>query len=227
MDGQKSVESLDDGVMASVARQVRAEWWVVAVAVGGSVLVVAAMVALKYVEDVPFGDLSRDASVVLDGPPYAGALSQVGLFLWAAIVAVGLFVAWVRCVRVGLDEVVRFLLAAVGVALVLGIDDAFLIHEHVGQKLTFSVYLVMVAVWLVVFRRVVLRTPFLVLAVALGFFFGSTVFDVLRDHVSGPLHSYFLEDVLKLLGIATWAAYTARLGGAALTGDADDLLHVG
>ena len=220
--GDEVREEMD--VRGSLGAQARVAWPVVVVTLLLGAFVLALVVAVKHAEDVPFGDLSRDVTVVLDGHPYDGMLSQIGLLFWAATVALALFSACVRRLRSGNDRVVLFLFAAAAISGVLALDDTFLIHENVGQKLTFSVYLLVVAVWLVAFRRVVLRTPYLLLGVALAFFFGSAAFDVLRDHLGGPFHSYVLEDSTKLFGILAWCAYYARLGAASVLGDPDDLL---
>lgn len=214
-------------VQGSIGAQVRSEWRTIAWVVVVTGVVVAGVVAVKYVEDVPFGDLARDTTAVLDGPAYTGLLSQIGLFGWAVVVGLSFFVAWVRRIRCGTDRVVCFLVAMGTVTTLVGTDDAFLVHEQFGGKGTFSVYMVVIAVWLIAFRSVVVRTPYLLLALALAFFAGSAVFDTLREDLSGVFRSYIVEDTFKLLGILTWIAYVARLGAAALSGDADDLRQIG
>lgn len=59
------------------------------------------------------------------------------------------------------------------------------------------------------FRKVIWQTEWIILCLALIFFFWSLVIDVFPFLNHRPTLNYLLEDGLKLLGIASWLSYFA------------------
>jgi len=166
--------------------------------------------------------LTADPAVVLRWHPLTGMLFHLGVLLWNAAAAICFF-----CYSVAAGRAPRrhrtMLLAAGLLTTLLVLDDLFLFHERLFPKylglpepLTCAGYAVLVLVYLWAFRREILQTDFLLLALALGCFGVSVICDqFFADRPWG-----FLEDGAKLLGIAWWCAYFARVGRRALSSPA-------
>ena len=95
------------------------------------------------------------------------------------------------------------------------LDDLFLVHEslvpmylNVGERAMFAGYGLMTLLYLARFRTTILKTDFLILFAAFGFFGLSLVID--RHLVSLQEHHLF-EDGFKLLGIVSWSSYYAAI----------------
>jgi len=186
------------------------------------VLVLGSALALHAWKGMPLGSLTQDPTVVGQVPSYAGFVSQVGIFFWAASATVGLFGALVLSRREPPHPLARFLLASGLLNLVLGVDDAFLLHETVlprlgiPQNLVLGGYVLLVLGYLIAFRRRILETDYLLMAVALGCFAVSVGLDVRPLPGIDP---YFIEDGMKLTGIVLWTTYFLRVALRALADD--------
>lgn len=165
---------------------------------------------------------TRDVFSIASIPVYAGLISNLGIFLWCATAAVCLFAA-----ALARDpEAARFLAASGLFSGLLLVDDFFMVHEwivprllHVSEKSMYGVYAVLGLAWLWRFRRRILTGRPGLLALALGLFALSILFDFLEPaHPPGiaPGWRYMIEEGPKLVGIATWAAYLALESARAL-----------
>ncbi len=106
------------------------------------------------------------------------------------------------------------------------LDDLFLIHEDaipnylgISEKLVFLAYGLITALYLVRFRKVILRTNYVIFAIAFMFLAASVFIDLLpglsRWIPLPPMllgENYLLEDGAKLFGITTWFFYFAHVG---------------
>ncbi|NNF60400.1 MAG: hypothetical protein HKN06_03610 [Gammaproteobacteria bacterium] len=170
--------------------------------------------------DEPFGRLTRDPTAVLKGPPYIGFLSQIGIFLWAGSAAICFLAAAVLNRASAGARVWSFFLSAGALSLLLGIDDAFLLHEsvlpHFGlpEEAVVAGYAVLVGAWLVAYRQRLRARDALLLMTALVFFAISGLVDLVSPWQIGTLY----EDSAKLAGLLFWLAYFA---GAAMTALSD------
>lgn len=197
----------------------------------GSILVVSAfligvVVLLHYWKLIPFGVLTRDAASTVGFPIYTGFLSQVGILCWAASAAVCLFCAKILSKNKEDSETKYFLFASGLLTVALGIDDTFLFHEElfpyfgVPQKIVEVGYIVFVLFYLIKFFSTILKTEYLLLAMALGFFGSSVALDLFADHydlhVILGMDENLLEDSVKLIGIVSWLTYFFRTGTATL-----------
>ena len=158
-----------------------------------------------------------EASRLFDDPntfgrarPWWGSLSIAGSMLWAAAsTACILGVLVLRRLGHGKTEAVRFLIATGVLAAAAGADDSLLIHEdfmpfHLGidENFVLAAWGLVIAAWVIRFGSSLLgsETVLLVLAgVSLG---ASMAIDVGVVDVEGAA-----EEVLKLVGIATFTAY--------------------
>jgi hypothetical protein len=105
------------------------------------------------------------------------------------------------------------------------LDDLFLLHEEVfpyylniPEKLVFVGYGMIISLYLVKFRKIILKTEFLFLILAFGFLGLSVIIDLLpiATRLLGNQGEFLLEDGFKLMGIISWFTYFARVGVAQL-----------
>jgi hypothetical protein len=183
-----------------------------------------ALVAVAWlgarVLDRPLSDVTHDPLAVAKEPFYVGALSNLGVLVWwtaAVACLVAAAVLW-RSRR----DVAEPLGAAGLLAAVLTADDLFLIHDvilpdklGVPEPVTYAAYAAAALAFGVGYRAFLRRTRWTVLALVLVFFACSIGIDEL---VSDAREEQFagLEDVFKLFGIVTWAAYWVPLALDAL-----------
>ena len=189
--------------------------------IGAITAVLLGVVVLLHLwKDVPMRELTSDPVDLGRGMHvYFGFLSQVGIFFWAAAARVCLF-CWSAVRRSNSDdELARFLLTSGVFTLFLAIDDVFLLHETVfpyfgiPQGVVLGSYVVFVPIYLFIFRRTILETDFLLLALAISLFAISVGLDVFK-----PFRNFltFFEDGAKLAGIVSWAVYFFCVGRNAI-----------
>jgi len=199
-------------------RRRRARWTFITA--GVALAVAAALIGLVLhihaTAEVSMGTLTRDP---LSGKPaYLGLLSQMGILVWAASAATCLLAAGVLR---GAPES-RFLFGAGILSLVLCLDDAFLLHDEVlplvgvPEELIYAGHLGIVLVFLVAFRRQILRAHYPVLLLALGLLGVSVVCDAWGLPWLDP---YLLEDGAKFAGITMWTAFFSTVAGSLLGAD--------
>lgn len=138
--------------------------------------------------------------------------------IWSGAAAICLFSYGLLRSRSVQDQTSRFLLAGGIVTLILALDDLFMLHEvvfpdnlGVPEEIVYGTYAALI-LWLVVaFRKIILRTSFLLLILALAGFGLSVGSDAIAPYVAIP-GMYLLEDGGKLFGIVSWSAYFTLVG---------------
>ncbi len=185
-----------------------------------STFLLSLVLILHYWQGIPIGDMVRDPTAVAGESIYVGFISQAGIFMWAGAAAVCLLGALVLTPKTEeARETRRFLLVSGLLSLTLGLDDVFLLHEaffpHIGipELVVFAAYGIFVAYYLLRFHRMIFRTEFLLLGMALGFFALSVLLDLLDPTFLDP---DFWEDGSKVVGIVAWLAYYFRTTLAAV-----------
>lgn len=183
-----------------------------------ALLALSAAIIASATMGTPIGNLLSDPASILNVSPFTGAISNVGVLLWCATVSVCLFTWSVLRQRPGATQFSRFIFWSGLISLLLLVDDLFLLHEwvyprHLGvtEQMTFSAYLVLISGWLLLFRKTILDTEYLVLLIAFGFFVLSLFVDT-YDQIDSLIVNWrqLYEDGFKLLGIAGWCAYFFR-----------------
>lgn len=186
----------------------------------GLILVISAaligvVLLLHFGRGVPISSLTRDPVVIGNLPAYAGFLSQIGIFFWAASTTVCLFSVIILSQYADCRQLKRFLLISGLLTLLLGLDDMFLFHEAVfprlgvPEKVVFGSYAIFLLLYLVKFYPLILKTEYILMAMSL-FFFGTSV---MLDLVPLPgINPFLLEDGTKLIGIISWLAYFLQVG---------------
>jgi hypothetical protein len=176
---------------------------------------------------VPLGELMRDSLLVAEASEdcchlYYGAVSNVGVLIWAGTAAI-LFFSVLVVRGLGAHKhrrlIVQFLLAGFLTTL-LCVDDFFLIHDIVLPKLGFTemqayaVYalIALVYVWIARSEILAARWPmFLISVMCLAL---SVKIDVFMSVDSD--FRLLVEDGAKLLGIAAWFSFHAEAAACTL-----------
>jgi len=185
-----------------------------------AVLFLLAMVILCTQMDIPISFFTCDPASVAEIHPFTGMVSNIGILMWTAAAVVCLF-CW-ALLRKDPDKTrfSTFVLFSGIMTMVLLIDDLFLLHEeifpeHLGipQKFILLGYMGLTLFGIVIFRKSILATDYLLLLIALGFF-GLSVFVDVFDHEIDALIGgwrYLFEDGFKFLGIVSWLGYFWRI----------------
>lgn len=188
--------------------QLRAGWRHIMGILATSTFFILVVLVVSEWDDVPTQALTRDPTAELGGSLYIGFLSQVGLLCWAASGAMCLVGARVLADRSNSPDMAQFLLVSGLIAIYLGFDDAFRMHEDlypkfgIPQKLVQITYLFLMSLFLFRWRKLILRTDYLLLALSLAFFGASLAFDNYR-----PTRSALVEDGSKFVGLVAWLVY--------------------
>lgn len=178
---------------------------------------------------IPIYELVADPGEISNQPFHIGFLSQVGNLFWCATTAICLFSAYIvrtgQLVRVN-PRLSSFLLSSGLLSGLLLLDDLFRIHEKAGkvlfgseapisttaqnfaEMLVFVFYGLVTITFLVSFRKVILRSNFLFLLLAIFFFSLSILVDMTPDTLPGH---HIVEESSKLLGIFSWFMYFVRV----------------
>lgn len=178
--------------------------------------------------------LTVDVTALCGVPSYTGLLSNAGVALWLSGAAILFFAAG----RVPRQRRQALLLPAL-LSLMLGLDDALMLHEELVPQWTglddrvvqpglYCCYAAMLLGCLPYHRQRMAQPLFLVFLAALACLGGSVAVDVLKDSKllspRSPLmldegFAMWLEDGLKLLGIVAWTGYWVAVAGQTLDED--------
>lgn len=174
------------------------------------ILSIAFAYALSRYQNVPAWFLSADPTALNDARWWLGLLSNLGIMLWAAATAMCALGAYLlHRTTAGRGER-AFLLASTAACLALALDDAFLLHEdvlpaHLGipEKATYGLYAAAAVAYAVAFWRMLRRTDYMVLLIAMACYAASIAIDLLT-------YETFIEDSFKFAGIGFWVLYFGR-----------------
>jgi hypothetical protein len=160
--------------------------------------------------------LTREPATALQGPFYAGYVSNIGVGFWCFAGACCLFSALLLR-REPEREWPAFLLLSGLFTSWLMLDDFFLFHdellsaalrlqENTVENYVFAAYLAIGLAYMVRFHRTMLQTPYVLLLLAIPFFMLSLAVDVGIIRPPEERH-HLVEDGTKLLGIICWCVY--------------------
>jgi hypothetical protein len=153
--------------------------------------------------------LTRDLASIGHVPPYYSAISSLGILCWAMTAVLCCFTA------LGVTGAARtFLIGAAALSALPCLDDLFMFHEGVfwpvfgiPQKVTYAVYMGLVALHIYRCRDYVLAGSWGALVLALGLMGSSAAVDVIFSYMPREITATFFEDSLKFVGIAVWLGY--------------------
>jgi hypothetical protein len=180
-----------------------------------SIVVLIIMVIVSLIFNISCDKMTRDPLAIACISPLSGILSNLGVLLWCSTASICFFSA-LLLLHFKPRGSFWFLLSSALLSAYLLFDDLFQIHDNlVGDLLGLSEYVVFAAIgvaisaYLFVFRRVIMRTNYGFLLLALGFLAASVAIDAIFYQWFLPLGhwKYLLEDGSKWLGISCWCSY--------------------
>ena len=168
---------------------------------------------IHFLTNIPFSRLTRDPLSLAKLSPLHGIVSNVGILIWCATASICFFAAIILKKRGG-THVSNFLFFSGLITSLLLLDDFFTIHESlrdyvgISEKITYAVYVVIIGIYLFRYRHDIWNRHVLLLILGSVFFGISVGLDLFQKNAVNILPGYFfIEDGIKLLGIASWAGY--------------------
>ncbi len=180
-----------------------------------SALVLMAVIFLHLYFKISMYELFRDPSQIAKISPFAGVMSNLGVLLWWTTASVCFFTA-ILLFMFKQDEKFWFILSSALLSAYLTADDLFRLHDSVAWQVGIqeeSVLIVLgltVIVYLIKFRREILKSNSFILLLALGFLTASVMVDYSQEDSNLLLFGewrIFFEDGFKWLGIVCWCSY--------------------
>lgn len=205
-------------------RRAAKPWVRCAIVLGPALGVLVAITLVSVANGVPLSMVVEDPTALARLHPLSGIQSSLGVLLWCAAATLCFFTAAVLW-GAAAPSFILFLLASGLLSSYLLLDDLFQIHEKlasqyfgVRQKHVLAGLAVVVAAYLVGFRRVIAATPYALLGVAMILLSASAVIDavVLKLWPQQGDVGLFLEEGNKWLGIASWCGYFAVVCGQSI-----------
>ncbi|MBX0329430.1 hypothetical protein K2Z83_17300 [Oscillochloris sp. ZM17-4] len=168
------------------------------------------LISLRHVEPEL---LTRDIFASTDSPIYTGFLSNLGLFVWSAAAAIWLLAALLLA-RVDLRHpLLPFAIGSGLFSTLMLFDDAFMFHElllpdylGIPEKAVMLAYILIAMSYVGLNIRHILRSPYILLGMAVGFLGLSMALD---EFVRISELETLIEDSLKFAGIVFWCGYAA------------------
>ncbi|HVF32743.1 MAG TPA: hypothetical protein VM933_06890 [Acidimicrobiales bacterium] len=197
--------------------------------------IVASLVALK-VAGVEVIDLFKDAIELQEGErilPWKGALGTLGALCWIGAAAC---IATAASLTAAGDDRRPYLWGTALVLLVLGLDDALVIHDHLLPYLTGSAVaeeiflgglVLLVLAWATRYRQFILASEPVKLVLSGAGLGGAFAVDALQSLGLDGTGIGLIEEVLELLGLVTLVAWTLSEAQRALRQGRDRLTAIG
>lgn len=175
-------------------------------------ILLLAAAAISYKFKIPISMFTRDPLAIVNGHPFYGMISNIGVLFWCASAAVCFF-SYALLQRIeNRPEILWFIFFGAIITSVLLLDDLFSLHEQIfptyffiREEITVSFYGILLLFYFTKFRKIILETNFFLLFLALLFFGISVLVDCI-PHYLLPWHPLF-EDGPKFLGIIGWFSY--------------------
>ncbi len=188
-------------------------FWLYLLAALGLILIVI----VCNVYDIPIVKFTRDQASVLDGSPFHGLLSSIGVLLWSWTAAIALFCYALLRKSGDKSGFAGFLLTGGLLTFILLIDDFFMLHDWIlprmlgiSEHVVFLFYAVFILFYLVKFKQFIFERDYSLLLAAILFFALSLIVDSFPYSLIGKWHHLF-EDGTKFFGIVSWFAYHVSL----------------
>jgi hypothetical protein len=164
-----------------------------------------------------FETISRDPVQVLNGKPYVGIISNLGILFWSSASAILFYSALIVRNRKRPAKEVYFLVFSGLLSILMLIDDFFLMHDvifpdylKINEMVVYLFYgLSAVAIFLRYFR-IIMDTDYVLLILAFILLGLSATTDEIIAFGIHIQHPYIVEDSFKFLGILSWFSYFTR-----------------
>lgn len=173
-------------------------------------------------KEISLDSFTQDPNAQLNAPFYLGFFSNIGIMIWSAAVTICFYGAW-RINGIAHPKAQQFLLVSGLITLIMTLDDLFQMHElvfpvyfNISDNMIYLTYLNIYLIYFIRFRRLLLNSDFIALALAFFFLGLSTIIDILPLPIEKDT---FLEDAMKLLGTVSWLIYFVRTSDDLVTGE--------
>jgi hypothetical protein len=156
----------------------------------------------------PLSVLIRDANAIALQPNYFGALEHAEVLLMSGAGWIALFTS-LFC----RGQAARFLFLGGLLSLLLACDDLYMFHESayrfdLKEQFVFAFYAVLLFLLVAANLRQFLRTPFVLLGVAMMLFAAAIIIDA--THYTPLGLPWGTEDCFELAGICFWSVYFVK-----------------
>lgn len=181
------------------------------------ILVIVIAAICHTIFQIPFNVYTRDPIQTLNGKPYVGIISSIGILLWCASASVLFFSAILAGKQNMPGQLRQFLLYSGAFTSFMLLDDMFLFHDvifpeylKISENYFYITYGLILVTFLILYRKILLNTDYILLLLAFGFFVVSAGIDAFTAHVVELPGQFFFEDSFKLLGVISWFAFFSR-----------------
>ena len=166
--------------------------------------------------NIDFGLLTKDPTQLTGLHPLIGIISHFGIIMWCSTASLCFFVCTISEKYVN-KNFKRFLFSSAFLTVYLLLDDIFLIHEilgpeylHIKQNYIYVIYFFVTLSYIIFFLRLILRTEFVLLILALIYFGLSIILDYVSSKMDYEINT-LIEDAFKFFGIMMWFLYFLRI----------------
>jgi hypothetical protein len=181
------------------------------------ILFLIGMAVLSSVKGVSFDKFSRDPLQILEAKPYIGVISNIGIIFWTATSAI-LFYSLKISYRQGRSgQQLYFLFWSGLLTTMMLFDDLLMLHDVIfpgylslDERVFYFFYCFSVVALVYFYRKIILRSDYVLFILAFGFLGGAVISDVLLTLGLKLTNEYLVEDGMKFLGIISWFAYFTR-----------------
>lgn len=181
------------------------------------ILLLLIIALYSFLTDFHFDVFSRDTIQLLDGKPYYGIISNIGIILWCATAAILLFSAMLSSKYKDHRQRSLFLFSGGILSLLLLSDDFFMIHDvvfpeylNIDEKVVYFFYGLSVIIISYLYRKLILNSDYILLILSFVLLGTSAMTDMVLLIGLKLTYPFVVEDSLKFLGIISWFAYFTR-----------------
>ncbi len=185
------------------------------------VILLFLVVFISFKTGIPIKKFTMDPAEIAEINPFMGAVSNIGILFWCASASICFFsFALLQKTRIRGNFSAFFQFSGFITSILL-LDDLFLFHERhhlnsreiifpnspapfIAENASYFSYIIIVLFYLIRFRKIIIKTDFVLLFLAFLFFGASIIID------SFPIPVFdidLFEDVFKLFGIVSWFGY--------------------
>ena len=173
---------------------------------GSAILFVGLLCVIGLNLGMPLEQLTQDPVAILNGHPFMGVLSNIGILCWSTAFSICLFCYFIYRRYHFPKKMADFFLWSSGFTLMLVLDDLFLLHESIPGSVDLLVYFLIFVLYLKRFTKVLFHQDSFLFWVSILFFALSVTYDMAHDFFRLG-NGIFVEDIFKFFGIFSWAAF--------------------
>jgi hypothetical protein len=187
-------------------------------------MVVGSVQFFAIYKNIPLENLTQDTVTVLNGAPYIGLLSNLGILVWCAAATICFFTAYI--LRHSTVEYTKFFVSAGILTTLVMLDDLFLFHDYVyvswlphSHMLIIAAYGMGIILLVARFWKIFRESFFALFVMALLCFAIAAVPDLQNRSFLLPatFPSTLVEDGFTFLAILFWMMYFVHTAAAQIS----------